>query len=106
MRARHGKRELKRVSVRVIVSILPEEGPRITGSATNLGMQGLYVTCHRKLPVGTKCFMTLMLRDGHEEIRVEAKGKVIRTDKEGMALSITEVTKDSYEHLRDVVLRL
>jgi hypothetical protein len=53
---------------------------------------------------GAPCSASITLKAFENRILIEAKGKIIRSDRRNLAVEFTELDVDSYNHLRQLIL--
>jgi len=103
----HNHREFSRTAVHSEVDILCGD-TRIHGAISDLSVNGLFV--HQRIPQasdtatispGSDCAIELCLPGG--DVRIHARGRIIRVTDDGLAVEIKEVDLDSYEHLCNLV---
>lgn len=107
MNLKESMRQFTRVAIAVEATVVPaDDGDSvITGHTKDLSMKGIYVICEDKLPVGTKCHVSLVPSGDPKHFRIEANAKVARVAENGMGIEFVEIMGlESYEHLRNIVL--
>ncbi len=79
---------------------------KLEGEVRDISLKGLFALCEPHFETGTECRVLVKLGlDLEGELRVEAKGKVVRVEPDGLGVEILEVIGlDSYWHLRNIVL--
>lgn len=97
------ERRFTRVPIRTWVNLTAEGGPTLLCDSSNLSMNGLLVKTSRELPVGTECFVTIILGDPANPLTLSARGQVVRQDGRDVGVHFTEIELDSFEHLRRLV---
>ncbi len=61
--------------------------------------------CQFSLPVGTKCRVVILLGDQQDKsAKIEVRGTVLRGQGDGIVVSFSEMTMETYNHLKNVVL--
>ena len=76
------------------------------GELRDVGARGVFVLCESPFPVGVDCSVSIVLEDEQVETatRIEASGRTVRVDDEGMAIEFVEIGLESFEHLKNLVL--
>ena len=95
------RREFTRVRIHVEVEVSSDDRATISGTVEDLSLNGAYVPCTGRLPVGTSCKVELML-DGRD-IRLTAEAEVSREDERGIAVEFKGIPLDDLEHLRNLI---
>lgn len=92
--------------IRMEIRVILNPGRVIEGETHNLSLRGVYCLCADPLPGGTECRVVLTLSGGGEPVplRVKADGRVVRTERAGMAIEFNEMDLESYQTLRQLVL--
>ncbi len=67
-------------------------------------MNGLFLLCDERLPVGADCRISLLLEGAESRPCIEMRGTVVRAAGAGVAVQFTEIEAESYDHLRNLVL--
>ena len=71
----------------------------------DVSMSGLRLFTKDTLPEeGTPCHVKITLRAFENQVFIEAKGKVIRSEPGSIAVRFTELDLDSYHHLKQLIL--
>ena len=98
------QRKRTRVLFKTLVDL--ESGDtRLTGLATrNLSLKGVFVESTRQLAIDTPVEVRLTLSGTGSNITLEMKGKIIRTEENGMGVDFMEIDLDSFQHLRNIVM--
>lgn len=98
------EREYTRTSAKTEIEVLCEDREPIRATTQNLSVSGLFAACTPRLPVGTACTVRV-LRDAPTDVAgLEATGRVIRVADDGMAIELIEMSLESYERMRNLVL--
>ncbi len=98
------RREFTRVRIHLDVGLYPDDRTTIIGVAHDLSLNGVYIPCTGRLPVGTDCDLRIYLEGReNESMQLEVLGKVSRSDESGMAVEFTGVPLDDLEHLRNLI---
>ncbi len=96
------RRDFTRVAVAVSADIITSVGLIRAVRLRDVGLTGVFVLVSECLPLGTQCRVVLTLEE--DGPKIEAFGRVIRTEGTGMAIEFTEIHGlDSLEHLRNLV---
>lgn len=78
-------------------------GLRVSGSIRDLSMKGLFVVTAATLPVNAPVDVEITLSGSTTELSILIKGTVVRCEKEGIAVTFSEMELDSFIHLRNIV---
>jgi hypothetical protein len=79
-------------------------GEVIEGVTEDLSMNGLFMKCESKLPLGTECEVNLTLEGSEQGIQIKIRGKISRIEQGAIAISFLQIEDDSLEHLRNLIL--
>lgn len=108
MKTKENLREFTRVTIAVEAEVrFAKEGEAtvVTGRTKDLSMKGIFILSEEKLPVGSKCLVSLTPIREPKHFRIEANGRVVRLGEAGMGIEFVEIFGlESYDHLRNVVL--
>lgn len=95
-------REFPRTDVIAPAEVTTADGTPVGGGKSrDLSMNGVYVECAERLPVGARCRVTLQALHAEDEIVIE--GQVSRVDSGGMAIEFERVPPECVEPLRELV---
>jgi hypothetical protein len=98
-------REFPRTDVIAAVEVTTMDGTLLgSGKSRDLSLNGVYVECARRLPVGARCRVTLQALQPEDEIVIE--GQVSRVDAGGMAIEFERVPPECVEALQELVPRV
>ncbi len=99
------EREFTRVAARIETEARIASGEIIiTGQTRDVSMKSIYIPCDRQIPVGTECEVRLVIGRIEDPVCIEAKGKIVRSDPDGVAIEFIEMDLDSYNHIHNLVL--
>lgn len=99
------RRRFTRVSIQIEGELALDDATTISGISRDLSLNGLFLLCEASAPVDANCHVTLFLGERTAPLRVEAHGRVVRTDDTGVGLMFTDIMGlESFEHLRNLVL--
>lgn len=105
MQQNDNRREFSRVPAHVTVKLEKDAGDAIKGETRDLSLNGFFVECDERLPVGYAGDMKLILHGGKEDVDIDVFGKVVRETADGIAVEITAIYGvDCFNHLRNLVL--
>jgi hypothetical protein len=100
-------RHFRRIAIAYQVKVVAEDRIIAFPVAINLSMGGILVGGRDQLPVGTHCGVAILLADTQLGRRVVARGTVVRTDHQGMAIAFTKVLDaESEASLRKLIQSL
>ena len=104
MKAIDEKRGATRVGTNLEIDLQSGETLIQSAETRDVSLTGLFLACEESLPVGSDCRATLYL-DGREgEMRLHARAKVVRCGDGGIAIHFKEISIESFEHLRNLLL--
>lgn len=104
MNTESNRREFSRSPVHIEVRLTAGDETAIKGTLHDVSVKGVFLATDARAPLGSECQVSLLLEGGAEPIRAEARGKVVRSDAQGMAIEFTETDPDSLTHLQKLVL--
>jgi hypothetical protein len=96
------EREFTRTPVQVAATVIARDGTGVEGRSQALSMNGMFVRCAGRLPMGAPCRVQLTLGDG--AVRVEIEGRIATHAPEGMGIAFVGVAPEAFEHLKRLVL--
>ena len=97
-------RVFTRVPVHLKAEVISEDGQVVRGSIRDVSMSGLSIETGAMLPPDMPCAIRLQLETGTRPIEVEARGTVLRSEPGLLALRLSTVDADGFEHLQKLVL--
>ena len=80
------ERQYRRIPIAYQVKVVAEDRIIAYPEAINLSMGGILVSGRTQLPVGSHCGVAILLANDEAGRRVVARGTVVRTDQQGMAI--------------------
>jgi hypothetical protein len=69
----------------------------------DISLKGIYCYSDIKLSAGTPCEVELYLTDTSSKLVLFLKGRVVRTDEEGMGIKFEEMDLDSFFLLKNIL---
>lgn len=84
------QRKSRRIPIAYKVRLVAEDQMISFASALNLSMGGILLSGPGRLPLGSKCGVAILLADGSPGRRVVARGTVVRSDAQGMAIAFAK----------------
>jgi hypothetical protein len=94
-------RQYRRVPIGYQVKVVADDRIIVYSKAINLSLGGILVNGKDQLPVGSHCGVAILLVDGEPGRRVVARGTVVRTDQQGMAIAFSKaLDPESEQSLR------
>jgi PilZ domain len=84
------ERQYSRIPIAYQVKVVSEDRIIAYPKAINLSMGGILVGGRDQLPVGSHCGVAILLADGEAGQRIVARGTVVRTDQQGMAIAFSK----------------
>jgi PilZ domain len=101
------ERQYRRIPIAYQVKVVAEDRIIAFPKAINLSMGGILVGGRDQLPVGSHCGVAILLADGEAGRRIVARGTVVRTDQQGMAITFSKaLDPGSEESLRWLIQTL
>jgi hypothetical protein len=70
----------------------------------NLSLSGMFALCRFTAPVGTACQVVLTQTGPGSDLSIRAEARVVREDKDGVALEFTSMDYGSYMFLKLLLL--
>jgi len=98
------RREFTRVDAEIMVETSIGDAVMARGVTRNISAKGAYISCDHHLAPGTPCKMVLFLAEERSPYSIEVEGKVIRTEKKGIAVEFAKMEVVSLEHLKSIIL--
>lgn len=98
------RREFLRIEVRLPADLLIPDGQRIEAFTQDVSYRGTFLETERRLPLGTPVDLTLWLGGRGHGLGLRTKAVVARQTEGGLGLRIDEITLDTFEHLRSLIL--
>jgi hypothetical protein len=87
------------------VSVRTADRTLSANSTLDISLSGLRIaTKDRPLAEGTACEVEIVLSDAEPAVIIEARGTVVRPEPGILAVRLTELDVDSYDHLRQLIL--
>ncbi len=84
------ERQYRRIPISYQVKVVAEDRIIVYSKAINLSLGGILVSGRDQLSVGSHCGVAILLVDGEPGRRVVARGTVVRTDQQGMAIAFSK----------------
>ena len=101
------ERQYRRVPITYQVKVVAEDRIIVYSRAINLSLGGILVMGRDQLPVGSHCGVAILLVQGEPGRRVVARGTVVRTDEQGMAIAFSKsLDRESEASLRWLIRSL
>ena len=98
------ERQFRRVPTAYQVKVIAEDRILAFPKAINLSMGGILVSGGNQLPVGSHCGVAILLAPGELGRRIVARGTVVRTDQQGMAIAFSRaLDPESEASLRGLI---
>ena len=94
------KRRASRVVTTIDAQLTCPDGAPLAAQLENLSVVGLRARVERPLAPGTRCSVELRANG----VSIEARGRVLRSEDEVLALRFEELPYESYERLRSFLL--
>ena len=98
------QRKFRRIPIAYQVKLVAEDQMITFQTALNLSMGGILLSGPGRLPVGSHCGVAILLADGGAGRRVVARGTVVRSDAQGMAIAFSKaLDRPSEDSLRELI---
>ncbi|MBF0500436.1 MAG: PilZ domain-containing protein [Candidatus Riflebacteria bacterium] len=98
------QRKSTRVFPHIEVELTHPEMGIIPCQTRDISMKGIAIDGCRSFPIGAECGIIFHLGGKDAGNRIELRGRVARSDSNGMALEFTEILgMESFEHLRNLI---
>ncbi len=99
------RRGFVRVPFQAEVSVRTADRTLWANSTLDISLNGLRIaTNEQPLPEGAVCEIEIVLSDAEPVVLIEARGTVVRPEPGVLAIHLTELDLDSYDHLRQLIL--
>jgi hypothetical protein len=90
--------------VRLEVEVIAGDSRLLVARTRDVSMKGIFLVTSHRLPAGTSCRIRIRIGDPAEPLWVEADGRVVRSDAEGVAVEFAEMGVSSFHHLKNLVM--
>jgi len=98
------RREKTRVDFKTSIVLTTDLSEiHIEGSSKDLSLKGIFIHTQEELAMDTQCRVEVNLSGMTEQFALHMQGKVIRKEKNGIAVSFETMDLDSYTHLKNLV---
>ena len=84
------KRQFRRIPIAYQVKLVADDRIIAYPFAIDLSMGGILVGGSERLPVGSQCGVAILLTNSEPGRRVVARGTVVRSDDQGMAIAFSK----------------
>ena len=75
----------------------------IEGDVDNLSINGMFMNTEKNIPENTTADFSIHLSGSSSKLNLNIKGRVIRKEDNGIAVSFLEMDLDSYAHLKNII---
>ncbi len=96
-------REFTRLSIPVKVEVKTQDNKSFSATADNVSMNGILLHSDQKLAADTLCEIRIILGE-QDPLIIVSHGKVVRTDKKGIAITFTEMDLEGFPHMKNLLL--
>jgi len=96
-------REFTRLSIPVNIEVSADGIDPFTVTALNISMSGVLLSPDKKLPMETQCEVHILLGE-QDPLIIVCRGKVFRSDENGVAIGFTEMDMSGFEHMKNLLL--
>ncbi len=105
MKGGKDRREFIRVPFRTEVSVRTADRTLWSNSTLDISLNGVRIaTTEAPPPEGAACEIEIVLSDADPAVLIEARGTIIRPEPGILAVHLTELDIESYDHLRRLIL--
>ncbi|MBF0477366.1 MAG: PilZ domain-containing protein [Deltaproteobacteria bacterium] len=98
------KRKRSRVSFHTKCDLTAGTKALVDLETRDISMKGVYVGTDAGWPIGTDCQVAINLIGGAQPLALHMKGRVARSDTDGLGVDFIEIDMDSFTHLRNIVV--
>jgi len=96
-------RKFSRSKVSIAAILVPKGGTPIDVEVVDISMSGIFVHADKKLAVGTRCQVKILLGHFRHEMPIGAAGSVVRCHDGGIAIKFDEVKIDTAQELQNLI---
>ena len=96
-------RRRTRARFKAVVTLIGPKETLAQLSTSDLSLNSLYVESETIWEVGIHMGIRLQLAGTSSDLTLHMQGRVVRAEKEGMAIEFSEIEMDSFFHLRNIV---
>ncbi len=108
------KREFLRTATAIAAELQPEHGNPFSGQVTDLSMKGLHFACDKKIPLGSRCQIDILLTGSKTPSpllpippQIKINARVARQTATGMGLEFTAIIgQQSFVFLQQLLRHL
>ncbi len=105
MQGEKDRREFIRVPFRTEVSVRTADRTLWSNSTLDISLNGLRIATTEAPPQeGAACEIEIVLSDADPPVLIEARGNIVRPEPGILAVHLTELDMESYDHLRQLIL--
>jgi len=102
-------RKHTRLPIRITATVSLADGKDYTGATRNMSFGGAFIniegfTESAEVKSGSKCELRLSLGSPDEPVIVPIKGKLARTNEEGVAIEFEHTTIEGYWHFKNIMI--
>ncbi len=97
------RRRFHRVKYNAEAVVTDEHGNRVEGKIENLSLKGAYINTPNVTDVGEVVNIEINISSSSSELKLKLKGKVVRSDRNGLGVEFGEIDIDSFIHLKTAV---
>lgn len=101
---REDHREFTRVLFKTDVGVFVEGRVIWSDEGINISMRGLRLSTAEPARLGAVCRVVVRLNMDNDPVIIEAKGKIVRSGTNSVAVEFAELDLNSYHHLRRLIL--
>ncbi len=73
------------------------------GNSKDLSLKGVFINTDEKLPVGTRCNVSIFLSGGIDDIELKMKAEIVRVDEHGLGIAFGSMDLESYTYLKNIM---
>jgi len=104
MKLYHNQRQYSRSMVSIAATLTPEGSESFGVQVVDLSMGGMFVHSERMLDAGAPCSVSILLGHFKHELPLIAKGVVVRSSSEGIALRFESIEMESIPDIQSLII--
>ena len=100
------RRKHERVEFFTSISVIIDAGDKkinVKGGIKDLSLKGVFIITDKKAPIGSPCSIKIFLSEAKEDVELSIKGKIARTESDGLGIIFDSIDIDSFTHLKNIV---
>lgn len=96
----------KRAATRIVFNVksrVKYDKKTVEGNVINLSMHGMLLSSGQDIPVGKTVKAEIFMEGTTSKLKIKVKGRVLRSDRTGTAITFKSVDIDSFIHLKNII---